>query len=197
MNNKDLAIIDNEKIFLDDNSFYCDNIDSKSIPEGLNNFKKVYLIARYSKTKRVQKINLKEIKVGSNIFIFLSSIIKTFSNKNINYLLISLNPFTFFSSIILLLFKKKVFIYLRSNGYEEYKSKYGLFGKFIYHIMFTLVTPKSNLIVCQKRLTNKKNFYLVFPSQLNEKWFVDLKKPLLDKIRLLYVGRMRIEKGNI
>jgi len=94
-----------------------------------------------------------------------------------------------------LLLKKKIFIYLRSNGYEEYKSKYGLFGKLIYHIMFILVTPKSNLIVCQKRLTNKKIFYLVFPSQLNEKWFVDLKKSPLDKIRLLYVGRMRVEKG--
>jgi len=64
MNNKDLIIIDNENFFLEDDNFYCDNIESKSIPEGLNNFKKVYLIARKSKTKRVQKINLKEIKIS-------------------------------------------------------------------------------------------------------------------------------------
>ena len=36
MNNKDLTIIDNEKFSLEDDSFYCDNIESKSIPEGLN-----------------------------------------------------------------------------------------------------------------------------------------------------------------
>ena len=106
MNNKDLTIIDNEKFSLEDDSFYCDNIESKSISEGLNKFKKVYLIARKSKIKRVQKINLERIKISSNIFRFLYSIIETFRNKNINYLLISLNPFTFFSSVVLLIFKK-------------------------------------------------------------------------------------------
>ena len=61
--------------------------------------------------------------------------------------------------------------------------------------MFFFVTKNSNLIICNKRLSKKKNYHLVFPSQLNENWFVDHKKVLLDKIRLLYVGRMRVEKG--
>jgi glycosyltransferase involved in cell wall biosynthesis len=94
-----------------------------------------------------------------------------------------------------LLFKKKVFIYLRSSGYEEYKAKYGLFGKLIYHIMYLLVIPWSNLIVCHERLTKKKDYHLVFPSQLGNKWFENLKQVSLDKVRLLYVGRMRVEKG--
>ncbi len=195
MSINNLAIIENEKIFQEKNKFYCDNIDAKSIPEGINNFRKIYLIARKSKVKRVQQINLSQVKIGSNIFLFLNLILKTFSEKNINYLLISINPYTFLSALILLLFKKKVFIYLRSSGHEEYKAKYGLFGKLIYHIMYLLVTPWSNLIVCHERLTKKKDYHLVFPSQLGNKWFENLKQVSLDKVRLLYVGRMRVEKG--
>ena len=195
MSINNLAIIENEKIFQEKNKFYCDNIDAKSIPEGINNFRKIYLIARKSKVKRVQQINLSQVKIGSNIFLFLNLILKTFSEKNINYLLISINPYTFLSALILLLFKKKVFIYLRSSGHEEYKAKYGLFGKLIYHTMYLLVTPWSNLIVCHERLTKKKDYHLVFPSQLGNKWFENLKQVSLDKVRLLYVGRMRVEKG--
>ena len=195
MSINNLAIIENEKIFQEKNKFYCDNIDAKSIPEGINNFRKIYLIARKSKVKRVQQINLSQVKIGSNIFLFLNLILKTFSEKNINYLLISINPYTFLSALILLLFKKKVFIYLRSSGHEEYKAKYGLFGKLIYHIMYLLVIPWSNLIVCHERLTKKKDYHLVFPSQLGNKWFENLKQVTLDKVRLLYVGRMRVEKG--
>ena len=195
MSINNLAIVENEKIFQEKNKFYCDNIDAKSIPEGINNFRKIYLIARKSKVKRVQQINLSQVKIGSNIFLFLNLILKTFSEKNINYLLISINPYTFLSALILLLFKKKVFIYLRSSGHEEYKAKYGLFGKLIYHIMYLLVTPWSNLIVCHERLTKKKDYHLVFPSQLGNKWFENLKQVSLDKVRLLYVGRMRVEKG--
>ena len=195
MSINNLAIVENEKIFQEKNKFYCDNIDAKSIPEGINNFRKIYLIARKSKVKRVQQINLSQVKIGSNIFLFLNLILKTFNEKNINYLLISINPYTFLSALILLLFKKKVFIYLRSSGHEEYKAKYGLFGKLIYHTMYLLVTPWSNLIVCHERLTKKKDYHLVFPSQLGNKWFENLKQVTLDKVRLLYVGRMRVEKG--
>ncbi len=195
MSVKKLVIIENERIFGENNSFYCDNIEAKSIPEGINKFKKTYVIARKSKINRVQKINLHEIKTGSNIFSFLYLILKTFNQKNINYLLVSINPYTFFSSIILLLFNKNIFIYLRSSGHEEYKSKYGIFGKLIYHIMFLLTTPWSNLIVCNRRLTKKKDYHLVFPSQLEKKWFENLKEVSVDKIKLLYVGRMRVEKG--
>ena len=195
MSINNLAIVENEKIFQEKNKFYCDNIDAKSIPEGINNFRKIYLIARKSKAKRVQQINLSQVKIGSNIFLFLNLILKTFNEKNINYLLISINPYTFLSALILLLFKKKVFIYLRSSGHEEYKAKYGLFGRLIYHTMYLLVTPWSNLIVCHERLTKKKDYHLVFPSQLGNKWFENLKQVSLDKVRLLYVGRMRVEKG--
>ena len=122
---KKIVIINNEKISKNENGFYCDNIDMKSIPEGLSKNREVLLIARKSKVERSYQINLKNIYTLSNAFTFLFEVFKTFKYKGTNYLLISITPYTFFSYILLFLFRKKVFIYLRSNGYEEYKAIFG------------------------------------------------------------------------
>ena len=53
-----LVIINNEKIFKDNDSYYCDNLDLKVLPEGLNNYNKVHYIVRTSKKKGGQKIDL-------------------------------------------------------------------------------------------------------------------------------------------
>ena len=193
--NRKLVIINKEKIFEKDNSFYCDNVDMKSIPEGLSKNFKASVIARKSNIKRFHKINLENIEITSNIFTFLFSIFKTFKDKEINYLLISITPHTFFAYLLLFIFKKKIFVYLRSNGYEEYKAILGFIGPVIYYIMYTFVMFKSNIITCQKRLVKKKNYDLVFPSELDINWLKNTTKPLLDKARLLYVGRIKVEKG--
>ena len=78
---KDLVIINNEKISEETNSFYCDNVDMKSIPEDLSKNFKVKLIARNSKIRRTHKINLAEIKTSSNIISFLYNILKTIKNN--------------------------------------------------------------------------------------------------------------------
>ena len=57
-----LFIISSEKIYEDNNNFYCDNIDLKSTPEGLNKNFEVNLIARKSNIKRSHRINIKNIK---------------------------------------------------------------------------------------------------------------------------------------
>ena len=193
--NKKLIIINNEKIFKKNNSFYCDNVDMKSIPEGLSENFKTLIIARKSNIKRFHKINLENIEIASNIFTFLFGIFKTFKDKEVNYLLISITPHTFFAYLLLFIFKKKIFVYLRSNGYEEYKAILGFMGPVIYYIMYTLVTFKSNIVTCQKRLVKNKNYDLVFPSELDINWLKNTTKPLLDKPRLLYVGRIKVEKG--
>ena len=192
---KKLVIINKEKIFEKDNSFYCDNVDMKSIPEGLNKNFKTSVIARKSNIKRFHKINLANIETASNIFTFLFSIFKTFKDKKINYLLISITPHTFFAYLLLFIFRKKIFVYLRSNGHEEYKAILGFIGPMIYYIMYTFVIFKSNIITCQKRLVKKKNYELVFPSELDINWVKNTTKPLLNKPKLLYVGRIKIEKG--
>ena len=146
--NKKLVIISKEKIFKKDNSLYCDNIDIKSIPEGFSRNLKVSVIAVKSNIIRFHKINLEQIEIASNIFTFLFNIFKTFKNKDVNYLLISITPYTFFAYLLLFIFRKKIFVYLRSNGYEEYKTILGSIGPLIYHIMYISVTFKSKIITC-------------------------------------------------
>ena len=191
---KNLVIIDNEKISKKNNSFYCDNFEAK-ISEDFNKDFSVTLIARKSKINRARQINLEKIETASNILSFLFNIFKTFKQNKTNYLIISISPYTFFSYLFLFLFRKKIFVYLRSDGYEEYKAILGLFGPIIYGLMFKIVTFKSNVITCQEKLFTKRKSNIVFPSELNSFWFDNKQKSLLDKPRLLYVGRVKVEKG--
>ena len=195
MSYKDLVIINNEKISSEKSSFYCDNIDIKSIPENLNKKFNVTLIARNSNIKRSHQINLEKIITSSNIFTYLFSILKVLKKDRVTYLIVSITPYTFFSYLILFFFKKKIFIYLRSNGYEEYKAILVFIGPIIYHIMFRIITFRSTIISCQERLFTKRKSHIVFPSELNSLWLQNIKNPLLDKPRLLYVGRLKVEKG--
>ena len=61
--------------------------------------------------------------------------------------------------------------------------------------MFLVVTFKSNIISCQERLFTKRKSDIVFPSELDSLWLKNLKKAALQKPKLLYVGRVKIEKG--
>lgn len=195
MHNKNLIIINNEKISIKDKIFYCDNIDMKSIPEEFKKYFNVTLIARNSSIKRSHQINLDKVKISSNIISFIYSIFKTFEQKNSIYLITSITPYTFFSYIFLSLFRKKNYVYLRSNGYEEYKAIFGFIGPAFYYVMFKIITMRGNIISCQERLFKKNKIKIVFPSELNDLWMQNTQKALLDKPRLLYIGRLKIEKG--
>tara|TARA_Y100000590_G_scaffold453570_1_gene598854 strand:+ start:506 stop:1522 length:1017 start_codon:yes stop_codon:yes gene_type:complete len=192
---KKLVIINNERIFLQNDNYYCENIDIKTTIEGLGNNFDVLMLARKTNEKKFNQINLGKINLASNIFGFLNGIFKTFKEKNTKYLLISITPYTFFASLFLLLFNKKVFIYLRSNGYEEYRVILGFWAPAIYHLMYFLATLRSTVIVCQKKLSKNKESHLVSPSQIDNRWLENRKKPNLDKPKLLYAGRIKIEKG--
>ena len=193
--NKKLVIITNEKISINNGDFFCDNIDIKSITEGLSENFDVIVISKKTDLNGSHKINLKEIILSSNMFNFLLNIFKTFKNKETNYLLISITPYTFFGYLVSFIFKKKIFVYLRSNGYEEYKAILGSIGLLIYHLMYVTVTFRSNIITCQKKLAKKKESSLVFPSELDINWKKNTTKPPLSKPKLLYVGRIKVEKG--
>ena len=192
---KDLIIINNEKIFTESNNFYCDNLDLKILPEGLNNYHQVQYIVRHSNKKKNQKINIKNIRTASNIFKFINLIYKTFKIPNATYLIISITPYTFFSFLLLFFFKKKTLIYLFSSGHEEYKYILGKWAVWIYDFMFKIVTSNCKVIVCHERLFDKKKSHLVYISRLDNSWLTNCKKSLLDKVRFLYVGRMSAEKG--
>ena len=192
---KNLVVINNEKIFKENNGFYCNNLDLKILPEGLNEYHDVQYITRSSNKKGDQKINLSNIKVASNILKFTYYIFKTFKIQNVSYLLVCITPYTFLSFLILFLFRKKrIFVYLFSSGHDEYKYILGSWSVWIYHIMYTIITSNSKVIVCHERLYKKKS-HLVNVSRLNDDWLKDQKSASLDKVRFFYVGRMNPEKG--
>ena len=102
-----LYIISNESIFEENGNFFCDNIDIKSTPEGLNNAFEVNLFGRCSRKKRAHKINLKNIIISNNFFIFILNIFKSIKNDNSKYFVVSISPYTFFAIVVLRIFKKK------------------------------------------------------------------------------------------
>jgi glycosyltransferase involved in cell wall biosynthesis len=195
MSNNLLIVINNEKVFEDNNEFYSRNYNFKILPEGLNNYHKVKYIVRKSSKKENHKINLQNIKIASNIIKFIYFVFATFKAKNSKYLIISITPYTFISFLFLFLFRKKVFLYLISSGHEEWKFILGSWSVWIYHVMYSIMTSNSTVIVLHDRLCKKKNCHVITSSTLDEKWLKNYKEVKLDKIRFLYIGRVNPEKG--
>jgi glycosyltransferase involved in cell wall biosynthesis len=61
--------------------------------------------------------------------------------------------------------------------------------------MFSIVSFKAKMIACGVRLLEGKPGIVVIPSRLNDKWFNNHVKPDLTKVNLLYIGRIKVEKG--
>jgi glycosyltransferase involved in cell wall biosynthesis len=89
----------------------------------------------------------------------------------------------------------KPIVYLRSDGYGEYKAILGKIGPVIYHIMFTIVAALANLISCRDYILKEKKGKIVSPSQLDSTWLRQPKNLEIKNFKLLYVGRIRVEKG--
>ncbi len=192
---KKLFIFSNESIFLQDEKFFCDNLDLKSSPEGLNKKFEVNLFGRKSIKRRAHEIKLKKIKIFSNIFSYLSEVIKSTKADNSKFLIISISPYTFLICLFLKILGKTPIIYLRSDGYGEYKAILGNFGKIIYHCMFSFSTLISNLISCRNYILRGKKGKVIYPSQLDSNWLRKPKNQDIKHFKLLYVGRIRVEKG--
>ena len=190
-----LYLISNEKISQNDEMLFCDNLDMKSTPEGLNKYFDVKIFARKSKVNRSLRLNLKSVKIFSNIFSYVFEVIKSSKHNNSKFLIISLTPFTFLAGISLILFGRKPYLYLRSDGYNEYKIILGIFGKFIYHLMFIIITRFSILISCREYILAGKKGLVVSPSQLDSIWYQNHVVPTTSEIKLIYVGRIKKEKG--
>ena len=194
MQNK-LFIISNEKISESTNNFFCDNLDMKSTPEGLKKNFDIHILGRNSRKARSHKINIEKVTLSKTFFGFLYSILKSLKESEAKYLIVSISPFTFFASILLAIFKRKSMTYLRSDGYEEYKNILGFIGPIIYHLMFSVVSKTSYLIGCNKEVLRGRVGKIIYPSQLTDKWFLNKSLAKLNKIKLLYVGRVKVEKG--
>ena len=193
--NKEIIIITNEKFSQDNDYFFCDNIAEKSLPDDLSDNFEVEVIGRYSEKKRAHKLKTLKIKRSKNFFSYLCEIYRNSKIKKKTFLILAISPYTFFSCILLFFLRKKTFVYLRSDGHEEYKSKFGIIGFFIYHIMFFIVSKTTNLIGCNKKVLRGNEGKVLYPSELTDQWFLNKTKPNFDRIKILYVGRMRVEKG--
>ena len=198
MNNlPSLYIITNDKFY---NEKYLNHNDLGSI---INSFKKYFninIIARVSKHKLKFLILNRKIKFH-NFYLF-----KTMNNiklvgKNTKFLFVSLTPFNLIVFLFLKFFlkKKNLYLYLRSNGFVEYKIILGSLGKFFYYLMLKIVINHVKLIVSSADLQiKKKKFNLVQPSELDSEWLNNrYKKDPDNKIKLLYLGRYKKEKGII
>ena len=193
---KKLFIFSNESIYLQNGKFFCDNLDLKTTPEGLNKRFEINLFGRKSTKQRTHEIKLKKVKTFNNIFSYIAAVINSTSkDEEAKYFVISINPYTFIICVLLRLLRKKPIVYLRSDGYGEYKSILGSAGPLIYHLMFTLVSLISNLISCREYILKGKKGKIVNPSQLDSVWFRKTKTPDIKNFKLLYVGRIRVEKG--
>ena len=196
---RELYVVVNEKIFYEDNIYFCENKDIQSIVDYLSKKFKLFLISRSSKF--VQPFKLKS--VYRNLTFQIEKIVKfllfffNLKRNNKKLLIISITPFNF---IIFLcykfFFKCKFYLYLRSNGHEEYQNILGKRYVWIYDIMFRYTVKYSEIITCHKRLYNNK-CHILNPSELNLKWKVGIKKNNFNNniINLLYVGRFKVEKG--
>ena len=192
---KKLFIFSNEKIYLEDNKYYCDNLDLKSTPEGLNKKFEVNLFGRKSRKKRSHEIKIKKIKIFYNIFSYISSVIVASRNQDAKFLIISITPYTFIVSLFIRFLGRKPIVYLRSDGYGEYGAVLGKIGPLIYHFMFSITGAISNLISCRDYILRGKKGKIINPSQLDSVWLRQPKSIEIKNFKLLYVGRIRIEKG--
>ena len=192
---KKLFIFSNESILLNDGKFFCDNIDLKTTPEGLNKKFEVNLFGRKSNKQRFHEIKIKKTNIFTNIFSYISAVITSTKQKEAKYLIISISPYTFIISVFLRIFGKKPIVYLRSDGFGEYKSILGKIGPAIYYLMFSITCSISNLISCRDYILRGKKGKTISPSQLDSIWLRQPKNTEIRNFKLLYVGRLKVEKG--
>jgi glycosyltransferase involved in cell wall biosynthesis len=196
---KEFYLIVNEKISSKNKTFFCENKDIQSIVNYFSVRFNLFVFSRYSKFINPFKIN-NCYKIIDFRFVRIFYFLYFFFNLNKqkkNILIISVTPFNF---IIFLIFKFffdcKFYLYLRSNGYEEYENIIGKKYIWIYDYMFKYITKYSEVISCHKRLYKKK-CHILYPSELSLNWEKNLTKNYFKNnlINITYVGRLKIEKG--
>ena len=192
---KKLFIFSNESISFEDNKYYCDNLDLKSTPEGLNKKFEVNLFGRKSHSKRSHEIKIKKIKIFNNIFSYISAVISASKNQDSKFLIISISPYTFIVSLFIRLLGRKPIVYLRSDGFGEYKAIFGKIGPIFYSFMFNITCAISDLISCRDYILKGKKGKILSPSQLDSTWLRKSKNFEITNFKLLYVGRVKVEKG--
>jgi len=164
-----IFIVSNDRFYIQKKEFFNSNKNTFTIINCFKKFKNIYLIARKSKRKLKFKKKLSNIKIINLLSLFK----KKFDIKNTKILIISLSPYNFLISYLLLMLganKKNIFLFLRSDGYEEYRIKLGILGYLFYGIMLGFLKKRINILSCSKSLTGVVKSKLVFPSKVTKFW---------------------------
>lgn len=194
---KEICIISNDKFKVNNKNIIAPEKNTISIIDAFNKFYIVYLIARKTNNKNLFVSKNKKIVFFSTLQ-FIKEI-KLFRNKK--FLFISITPYNFMMILILKIFGFKtenITSYLISDGFKEYKTKFGYIGYLIYYLMFSIFKNFSKIITCSNHITKLKYNSCVYPSTINSEWLKNRKidkKLKINKIKLLYIGRFRKEKG--
>ena len=150
-----LYVISNDKIFKDENGFlYGPNNDLDSILSSVKAKFDVYLIAR--KTKKKNKFQLSKTKIFD----------KKKIKKDMKVLMISLTPYNFLILFYLIYIKNiniSGYIYFRSDGFLEYRFRYGSFGYFFYFLMFSFIKKKLNVLSVSHNFRHVKVHKILHP----------------------------------
>ena len=186
---KKIYLVSNDRIWFSNKRFTSNN-DLNNIITCLNENYDLNLICRKSNKKLNFLLNKK--------FNYLS--FNQINEKKINIFLISITPYNFFVFFYLSLIKRLDLtgvVYLRSDGFLEYKIKYGFLGYYVYSFMFFFIKKKLKILSCSKHFTNVKNKNVLHPSEINSFWFKKFNVIKKFKTDFIYVGRFKKEKGSI
>ena len=189
---QNLLIITNDKLYKGKSNFFTSNNDLNNTINSFSKNFKIFLLSRINYNKRIFKLDSNKLKITNLINLLLTK------NKIKRMLMNSITPFNFFCFLILSVrFNLKGYVYLRSDGFKEYKIKLGYFGYIIYYIMFKYITKRLKILSVSKSFTNLKKVKLILPSEINYQWQKNkkIKKINKKKIQLLYIGRYKKEKG--
>lgn len=191
--NNNFLIVSNDRLYIKNKIISSNYNDTINIIEGLGkkNILSFYcrsahkpqnFISKKENYNKFFKLNFFDLNKLSNHIIFM----------------ISITPYNFLILLVLKILNKKVtgYVYLRSDGHKEYYYKYGVIGKIIFNFMFKTVTNFLKIISVSSSITGlKKNFSLITPSEIDNQWFKNKKKPKIRIPELLYLGRYKKEKG--
>jgi glycosyltransferase involved in cell wall biosynthesis len=190
---KKLIIISNDKLHFTKNTVSSDFNDTINIIESLSKINYLNFFSRKKIGKGIHKakvLNKSKLKISQ---------LRSLEFKNQKICMISITPFNYFIFTIINLFNKgiKGFVILRSDGFKEYYSKFGFIGKKFYGFLFKKILKKLKPVVVTSNMSNLKNYkyFKICPSEITDLWKKNLKKPNLDIANLLYIGRIKKEKG--
>lgn len=187
---KKILVLSNDYIFLSKKKIYSKYNDTINILESINEKFNIELISRKLYKKDNFSFDLK------NKIIRFNYKFSYFSKKKIKIFMISITPRNFFFFLLLSFsYNLNGFVYLRSDGFKEYKNKFGSFGYFIYGIMINLIKKKLKILSVSNSLEKVKVSNPLKPSELDKQWFSNIKKADLNFPKLLYFGRFKKEKG--